>query len=122
MIAVLPTPPTCVSSWSLITLAAHLCTPPADVYLALCPFIKAHGVGPTFGARRAGHQFWLPDETGTSGVTVTDSYLSDAAVAHLLERLPVGPLAREIVALGEAYPGDPMWAMARHLVTYLGGA
>lgn len=81
-----PAPPQGHSAWSVMTLADHLCTPPAAVCDALGPFIREYGVDPTFGLRRSGHYFFLPSKDDRSGVTVTDSYLTDAAVAHLVER------------------------------------
>jgi hypothetical protein len=120
--ATLPAPPPELRTWSLMTLAAHLCVTPSTAYVALCPFIRTHGVGPTFGARRSGHHFELRSDDDTSGVSVTDCHLSDAAVAHLVAAFPEAAEARRIVAAGPLWPGEQAHRIATFLVEHHGGA
>lgn len=121
--ASLPTPPADEPAWSIVSIARYLCVPPHVAYEALLPLVRTDGVGRVFTLDEPHRMFDVA--TGSSGYALADMYLTAEAVEHLLEALPVGPLARAVVD-GVPQAATLTWseigAMARHVVEHLGGA
>jgi hypothetical protein len=115
---VLPAPPNGDIRWSITTLAAHLCVPPAAVDAEI--ITDPDGDSDDFYGIRLHHSY-----ENAAGEDRGDCWLTTQAADRIASALPAGLLARRIAA------GDPqdahlapdlVWALARHIVDYSGGA
>ncbi|GAA0897896.1 hypothetical protein [Pseudonocardia zijingensis] len=119
---VLPTPPDGDSRWSIVTLAAHLCVPPAAVDAELLPPDDGDdgGDSPDFHSAR---RFVTYDNA--AGEDRGDCWLTHKAAERIAAALPAGLLARRVAAdqpeAAALLGWDQIHALARHIVDYAGG-
>lgn len=118
---VLPAPPNGARFWSIVTLAQHLCVPPAVVDTQLDSGSDG-GVdeSPDIHSIRLGYSYRAAD-----GEHLRDCFLTDEAADRIAAALPAGLLARRIAAghpAGTALLGyDQIADLALHIVEHLGG-
>ncbi len=115
---VLPAPPDGDLRWSIVTLATHLCVPPAAVDAEI--LTDPDGDSDDFyGARPFGTY------DNAAGEDRSDCWLTTEAADRIATALPAALLARRIAA-GKPEDAhlapDLVHALARHIVDYTGGA
>jgi hypothetical protein len=114
---VLPAPPDGDVRWSIVTLAAHLCVPPAAVDAEI--HTDPDGDSDDFYGTRPYGTY-----DNAAGEDRGDVWLTTEAADRIAAALPAGLLARRITAgRPEDARLDPdlVWALARHIVDYTGG-
>jgi hypothetical protein len=114
----LAVPPSGDTRWSIITLAAYLCVPPAAVDAELLPDEDGDGDSPDLHSARRFAYYRAAD-----GEDSGDCWLTHEAAERIAAALPAGLLARRIAAgtpeEAQLAP-DLVWALARHIVDYPG--
>lgn len=115
----LPAPPNGESRWSIVTLAQYLCVTPAAVDGRLT--VEAGKDSPDLTDARL--HVWYRDKDGDS---LGDAYLCSDAAERIADELPIGLLARRVLAddpeMAALLGWDQIYAMARHIVELADGS
>jgi hypothetical protein len=116
---VLPAPPDGDVRWSIVTLAAYLCVPPAAVDAEI--LTDSHGDSDDFHSARL-----FVSYDNAAGEDRGDCWLTHEAAERIAAALPAGLLARRVAAdqpeAAALLGWDQIHALARHIVDYAGGA